>query len=77
MTHDEPPPDSLDGAIADYLRRVDAGDKPDREAFLAAHPSHADGLRSFFRDQDRFEPIVPVRVVELPGPAAFTITLSP
>lgn len=65
MTADEPAPDSLDGVVAKYLQLVDTGSTPDREAFLSAHPNHAAGLRSFFRDQDRFEPMpVPFQSVD-------------
>jgi serine/threonine protein kinase len=82
MTPDEPAPDSLGGAIAEYLRLVDAGTAPDREAFLAAHVKHTAGLRSFFGNQDHFEPLaVPFRPIDsdatLPPDASSVNSLRP
>jgi hypothetical protein len=42
--------DPLDALIADYLQQVEAGNVPDREALLAAHPHLTERLRAFFAD---------------------------
>jgi serine/threonine protein kinase len=47
--------EKLDEAIFAYLQAVEAGRPPDREEWLARHPSLTPGLREFFADQDRFE----------------------
>jgi serine/threonine protein kinase len=39
---------ALDAVLADYLRRVDRGEKVDQAAFIAAHPEFADKLRAYF-----------------------------
>src|SRR5262245_10225524 len=46
---------SLDAVIAEYLQQVEAGEVPDREALLTAHPDLADQLRTFFSDYDRLD----------------------
>jgi serine/threonine protein kinase len=46
--------DLADAAIDDYLRRVDAGEDVDQDAFLAAHPEVAPALRSFFMNEVLF-----------------------
>ncbi len=40
----------VDEALADYLRRVDAGEQIDSEHFIRQHPDVADELRAFFAD---------------------------
>src|SRR5215471_5870740 len=49
------PGDPLDAIIADYVQQVEAGQVPDREALLAAHPDLADRLRAFFADYDQLD----------------------
>lgn len=53
MTPPELPSPALDELIANYLQAVSAGQAPDRETLLAAHPNYATGLIAFFRKQDR------------------------
>ncbi len=43
-------PDSLESAIANYLQRLEEGQKPDPGEYLQAYPQHAHELRSFFRN---------------------------
>jgi serine/threonine protein kinase/ribosomal protein S27E len=38
----------LDAVLADYMRRLDAGEKIDPAAFVAANPQLAEGLRDYF-----------------------------
>jgi tRNA A-37 threonylcarbamoyl transferase component Bud32 len=47
--------DPLDAIIAEYVQQVEAGNVPDRESLLAAHPELADRLRAFFADYDRLD----------------------
>ncbi len=42
-------------AVDEYLRRVDAGEDVDCDAFIAAHPNCAEELRSFFNGAELFE----------------------
>ena len=59
MDHDSSPePDrspSVDELLAEYHRRVDAGEAVDREQFLRRHPESADALRSYFEGTDLVE----------------------
>jgi WD40 repeat protein len=72
-----PPDDPLDAAIADYLQQVEAGEVPDRDAFLTRFPDLAGRLRAFFADYDRLDRRAgdlrlsadPNRTSDLPGPA--------
>ena len=45
----------FDAALAEYLRRVDAGETVDREAFASEHPEAADELRAYFATADALE----------------------
>ncbi len=46
-----PPPGDVDAAVEEYLRRVDAGDVVEQDAFIAKHPNVAPALRSFFANE--------------------------
>jgi tRNA A-37 threonylcarbamoyl transferase component Bud32 len=69
--------DPLDALIADYLQQVEAGNVPDRESLLAAHPELAERLSAFFVDFDRLDcqaaelrlSADPNRTTDIPGPA--------
>lgn len=50
----------LGKVIAAYIQAVEAGEKPDREAFLAAHPELASELAAFFADQEGFDRLLSV-----------------
>src|SRR5215472_12296505 len=68
--------DPLDAVIAAYMQQVEAGEVPDREALLAAHPDLADRLRAFFADYDQLDRQAadlrlsadPNRTTDAPGP---------
>jgi WD40 repeat protein len=47
--------DGLAAVIAEYLTRIDRGEQVCRDAFLAQHPAHLDGLREYFADADLIE----------------------
>lgn len=51
-TSNQPKQERVEQALADYMRRVDAGEPVDRAVFLAAHPDLADELGAFFEDAD-------------------------
>src|SRR5579885_2266371 len=42
-----------DEAVAEYLLALDAGQRPDRDDWLARHADVAEELRAFFADQER------------------------
>lgn len=43
--------DRLNKILAEYMKRVDAGEAVDRDALLKEHPDLADGLRSYFQGE--------------------------
>jgi serine/threonine protein kinase len=55
MTNTEEWAKRFDAVLADYLSQIDAGQAPDRQAFLAAHPDLADDLAGYFEVQDRMQ----------------------
>src|SRR5690349_15330069 len=60
--------DQLDDVILAYVEAVEAGQSPDRAAWLARYPHLADELAAFFADQDQFSSLVaPIRV-DTPAP---------
>ncbi|WP_419189759.1 serine/threonine protein kinase [Stieleria marina] len=42
--------DPLDSIMADYLQRIEAGERPNVDAYLTAHPQYAKDLKTFFRN---------------------------
>jgi hypothetical protein len=69
--------DPVDALIVEYLRQVEAGTVPDREALIAGHPDLAERLRAFFADYDRLDRQAadlwlsadPNHTTDQPGPA--------
>ncbi len=47
--------DGADIALAEYMRRTDAGHHVDRVAFIAEHPQCATELREYFDSVDEIE----------------------
>jgi WD40 repeat protein len=63
------PANELEEVILAYLSAVDAGQPPDREEFLKAHPQFASELAAFFADQDQaVSCVAPLRNVGPAGP---------
>jgi serine/threonine-protein kinase len=61
--------EELDEVILAYVEAVEAGQSPDRAAWLARHPHLADDLNAFFADQDRFATVVAPICVRTPPPS--------
>jgi WD40 repeat protein/tRNA A-37 threonylcarbamoyl transferase component Bud32 len=66
------PPDYesvLGDVIAAYLRSVESGQPPSREALIEQHPELAEELSEFFANHDRLEQLAqPLRVAASPAP---------
>src|SRR5262245_61235114 len=45
----------LDEVVAEYLRALEAGLRPDRTTLLARYPNLADALAEYFASRDRME----------------------
>jgi hypothetical protein len=67
----------LNAVIAAYLEALEAGQPPDRDAWIAQYPDLADDLRAFFANHDRMAKVGgPLRAVPSAGvPAAEAPTL--
>jgi len=75
MTTSEDREQPVDEAIAEYLAACEAGNPPDRAAFLAKHADLADSLEAFLADHDCIRQAVPQgrnpeETVTVPPPGA-------
>ncbi len=68
--------DSFETILEEYLSKLDTGDRPDREQFLARHPDHVVQLRTFFADLDLVDVSI-ARDKTLRGRAAISSLSSP
>jgi serine/threonine-protein kinase len=65
-----PQAEELDDVILAYVEAAEAGQSPDRAAWLARYPQFAAELSAFFADQDQFSSLVaPIRA-ETPRPSS-------
>jgi tRNA A-37 threonylcarbamoyl transferase component Bud32 len=65
----------LEAILHSYLQAVDAGQAPDRAAFLQQHPDFASELAAFFADQDELASMAQGMAAHVP--AAGTTTTTP
>src|SRR5262249_48247707 len=65
-----PEAEQLDDVILAYLEGVEAGESPDRAAWLARYPHLADELAAFFADQDQFSSLIPPISPDPPRPSS-------
>src|SRR5262249_58207773 len=61
-----PQAEDLDDVILAYVEALEAGQSPDRAAWLARYPHFTDDLADFFADRDQFSSIVAPIVTETP-----------
>ena len=54
MTHNSEE-STIDHLLADYFGRMDRGEPIDAEAFIKAHPTHANQLREYFENEGLFK----------------------
>jgi hypothetical protein len=67
----------LNQVLAAYLRAVDAGQRPDRQALLAKHPEPSADLRDFFVEQDRLDSLAePLRQAPAAWHNEFTLPVG-
>ena len=57
----QPERDSFEDVLAGYLIAVQAGEQPDQQQLIAAHPEWAEALQIFFQDDDRMRGCWPCR----------------
>lgn len=62
----------FENVLAEYLKRLDAGEPVDRQGLLREHPELASELESFFRNRDAIERLA----APLVQPPADTVILS-
>jgi eukaryotic-like serine/threonine-protein kinase len=57
----------LDAVVTEYLKALEAGEAPDRDEWLARHPTLADELAEFFADLDGVDQLArPLRQIAAP-----------
>jgi hypothetical protein len=64
--------EDVDAILADYMRRIDAGEQVDQDALIAAHPKLAAELRHYFSQAMALE-----KIVDADATADFTHVTTP